>query len=141
MRELIRVGGFSRLARVGLALALTFLAVAVTCESAAAASCPNTADPTADYLCPLGPKYVIPGLADIGGWDQASHYQNILYGDLTGHGTDEMVARGPEGIEVYRFDHALGQWTQARGTADPARPESMERAAVLPHDGAGRHRR
>jgi hypothetical protein len=81
-------------------------------SSASAASCPNPRDPDADYLCPSGPPYLIPALTDVGGWDEGAHFTNILYGDLVGDGRDEMVARGPGGVEVYRFRSETGQWSQ-----------------------------
>jgi hypothetical protein len=80
-------------------------------RDALAQMCPN-ADFTLDYNCPLGPTYLIPGLTDLNGWNQPSHYQNILVGDLDGDGQDELVVRGVGGIQVYRFNKTLGQWTQ-----------------------------
>jgi len=77
-----------------------------------AESCPDPHNPDANYLCPLGPNYLVPGLTDLGGWLQRAHWQNILYGDLTGNGAQDMVARGQQGIEVYRFNPTLGQWSQ-----------------------------
>jgi hypothetical protein len=70
--------------------------------------CPSS-DPARDYDCPLGPSFVVPGLTDLNGWQDAS--RSILFGDLTGDKVDELIARGSEGIEVYRFDRALGQWS------------------------------
>ncbi|HYF25152.1 MAG TPA: hypothetical protein VD931_05385 [Baekduia sp.] len=61
------------------------------------------------YDCPLGPGFVVPGLTDLNGWQDAS--RTILFGDLTGDEVDELIARGSRGIEVYRFDRALGQWS------------------------------
>jgi hypothetical protein len=39
---------------------------------ALAQTCPNT-DFNLDYNCPPGPTYLIPGLTDLLGWNQASH--------------------------------------------------------------------
>jgi hypothetical protein len=80
-------------------------------RAAAPASCPST-DKTVDYNCPVGPTYLIPGLTDLAGWSDPSHYLNILAGDINGDGQDEIVARGVGGIEVYRFDTSTGQWSQ-----------------------------
>ena len=97
------------------ALAALCLVIVVSGSSApvaSAATCPNPREPNADFLCPRGPPYLIPGLTDIAGWDDRSHFRNILYGDILGGGTDEMVARGVGGIEVYRFLPATRQWSQ-----------------------------
>jgi hypothetical protein len=88
-------------------------AIAPELSSAAPAErCPDRQDPGADYLCPIGPSLTLPGLTDIGGWDEASHYSNILYGDIDGDGADEMVARGTAGTEVYEFRRGVGEWSQ-----------------------------
>ncbi len=79
-----------------------------------AADCPKPGKPDIDYLCPVGPTYLVPGLTDLAGWDEPSHYRNILTGDLDGDGADELVARGIGGTQVYRFDRALGQWGQVQ---------------------------
>lgn len=82
---------------------------------APALTCPNP-NPDLDYLCAKGPTYNIPALTDLNGWndDHPEHFANIRYGDLNGDGADEMVARGATGIQVYRFDAALGQWSQIK---------------------------
>jgi hypothetical protein len=80
---------------------------------AQASGCPND-DELADYNCPVGPSYLIPGLTDLNGWSDRAHYRNILTGDVDGDGIDEMVARGVGGIQVYRFDSSAGQWSQVK---------------------------
>lgn len=77
-----------------------------------APDCPNPRNPSADYLCPIGPSFLVPGLTDLAGWNKPDHYRTILYGDLDGDGADEMVARGVGGVEVYRFRADAGQWSQ-----------------------------
>lgn len=66
----------------------------------------------ADYLCPIGPSFLVPGLTDLAGWNKPDHYRSIRYGDLDGDGADEMVARGAGGVEVYSFRADVGQWSQ-----------------------------
>lgn len=93
----------------------------------AALTCPNATDRDQDYLCPIGPTYTLPGLTDLNGWTDPG--RTIAYGDLDGDGIDEMVARSGFGVVVYRFDPALGQWSQistnqvimsdAQGADDP----------------------
>lgn len=78
-------------------------------------NCPD-ADRQQDYDCPDGPTYLIPGLTDLNGFKDRSHYRNILYGDLTGDKVDEMVVRSVGGVQVFRFDRAVGQWTQVKVT-------------------------
>jgi hypothetical protein len=101
-------------ASTGLAVLVCVLcAIAPELSSAAPPrGCPDRQDPDADYLCRIGPSLTVPGLTDLGGWDEASHYSNILYGDIDGDGADEMVARGTAGVEVYEFRTGVGQWSQ-----------------------------
>ncbi|MBA2570883.1 MAG: VCBS repeat-containing protein [Chloroflexi bacterium] len=87
----------------------------------AAADCPKPGKPDLDYLCPVGPTYLIPGLTDLNGWDEPAHYRNILTGDLDGDGVDELVARGSGGTQVFRFRPGLGQWSQVG--IDPVLPD------------------
>lgn len=77
-----------------------------------AADCPKPGQPDVDYLCPIGPTYLTPGLTDVDGWDEPAHYRNLMTGDLDGDGVDELVARGTGGTQVFRFRPALGQWSQ-----------------------------
>lgn len=51
------------------------------------------------------------------GWDQPSHYTTIQTADIDGDGKAEVIARGPGGIEVYRYtpsptDPTAGSWEQ-----------------------------
>lgn len=85
---------------------------AVPSAASAAAGCPHASNADANYLCPADPSYLIPALPDTMGWDQPSHYGNIVYGDINGDGADEMVARGVAGTEVFRYISTLGQWSQ-----------------------------
>jgi FG-GAP-like repeat len=85
---------------------------AVPQVASAAEGCPDPGNPNANYSCPAGPDYLIPALPDAMGWDQPSHYENIVFGDINGDGADEMVARGVAGTEVFRYIAQLGQWSQ-----------------------------
>jgi hypothetical protein len=88
------------------------VSISLALAPAAGATCPVRGNPGADYSCPIGPDYLIPALPNNMGWDQPSHYQNIVYGDINGDGAEEMVARGTAGTEVFRFVPHLGQWSQ-----------------------------
>jgi len=90
-------------------------------ERITAADCPAPAAPDTDYLCPVGPTYLVPALTDITGWDEPAHYRNILTGDLDGDGVDELVARGTGGTQVFHFVPSLGQWSQV--LVDPILPD------------------
>lgn len=124
-----------------LALAVLFLLGGGGPARAAAPTCPN-ADKTVDYNCPVGPTYLIPGLTDLDGWTDPAHYENIFTVDLDGDGFNELVARGIGGIEVYRFDVKLGQWTQVQVTpilsdADGwNKPQYYKTIQIVPADGA-----
>lgn len=51
---------------------------------------------------------------DAGGtdWTQPKHYSTIQLGDLTGDGVAELVGRGHNGMQVWRWDSASESWTQ-----------------------------
>ena len=93
------------------ALAAAALLAAAPAQ-AAVPTCPSPADRDVDYLCPVGPDFTTAPLIDEAGWGERSHFANILYGDLLGSGADELVARGPHGIEVYRWSDQAEQWVQ-----------------------------
>ena len=73
------------------------------------ADCPSP-DPDADYNCPLGPTYVLPGWTNGAGWTQPAQYQTIKLGDLDGDGKDELIGRDPSGLSVYSFNTTRGLW-------------------------------
>lgn len=105
-----------RSTRLGLLASVTLMAWAVV-PVLARAACPAPSDREANYSCPIGPSYVIPALTNDMGWNQPSHYENIVYGDIDGDGAEEMVARSEVGTEVFRYKADLGQWSQIAAPA------------------------
>ena len=53
--------------------------------------------------------------ADGTDWTKPSHYLTIQLGDLTGDGVAELVGRGHNGMQVWRWDSAGESWTQLTG--------------------------
>ena len=53
---------------------------------------------------------LISDLSDANGWDQAKYYSTIRLADVDGRGEAEVIARGPDGIHVYRYEKAGGSW-------------------------------
>ncbi len=43
-------------------------------------------------------------------WEQPAHYTNILVGDLNHDGVDELIGRGKNGVEVYKWDASDSTW-------------------------------
>ena len=83
---------------------------AVPASSAAQSQCP-TAKPT--YNGPCGPTFTLPNWGDAAGWTDASQYSTIQLADVLGEGRDQLIGRGPGGIEIWEFDTTVGQWRPA----------------------------
>ena len=64
------------------------------------------------------PAFALPSWAD-GVWDTRDKYTTIQAGDIDGDGADELIGRGPFGIEAYDFDPNTGQWLPLYPGADP----------------------
>ena len=96
-----------------LAVAVALLLAVGASDAFAQSPCPSD-DENLDYNCPVGPTYLVPGLTDLNGWKERSHYRNILVGDLDNDKVDELVVRGIAGIEVYRWQPEFGQWARVR---------------------------
>ena len=74
---------------------------------AGAQQCPE-ANPSYTDAC--GPTFVLPPWGDGGGWTAPSKYSTIQLADVNGDGTDELIARNDQGLEVFWFDTTVGQW-------------------------------
>src|SRR5205085_10174512 len=48
-------------------------------------------------------------LSDANGWDEPKHYSTIRLADVDGRAGAELIARGPDGIHVYHYEH--GSWS------------------------------
>ena len=52
-----------------------------------------------------------PGFTDAGGWARPQHYATIQTGDIDGDGSEELLARGPRGMDTYGWDKDKREWT------------------------------
>ena len=53
----------------------------------------------------------IPELNDADGWNRPEHYGSIHLVDIDGRPGAELVARGADGLHVYRYERESRQWT------------------------------
>lgn len=65
------------------------------------------------------PAFALPSWAD-GVFHTPDAYSTIQTGDMDGDGDDELIGRGPVGIEAYEFDTTKGQWMPLYPGGDPA---------------------
>ena len=110
MRSILPVGARAALfcsRGVVAAFVLVAATMALAPGPAEAQQCPE-ATPT--YTDSCGPTFVLPPWGDGGGWTDPSKYSTIQLGDVNGDGSDELIARNDQGIEIYWFDTSLGQW-------------------------------
>ncbi len=75
----------------------------------------HTSDTGQDGASTIGSRHKVqlpptPAWGDIGGWDQPQYYATIQLADIDGDGRAELIARGPSGILVNRFDSASHAW-------------------------------
>ena len=56
--------------------------------------------------------------SDANGWNQEKYWSSIQYSNLDGSasGQQEVVARGPNGVVVYKYDTTANQWVQLPST-------------------------
>lgn len=66
-------------------------------------------------------------------WKLPQHYGTILMGDADGDGISELIARGVQGIETFRWDETLRQWVSAGGSTALSDPsfENVSQYATL----------
>ena len=97
---------------LGALLMVVAVMLAVVSEPVRAADC-SLAD--FGYNATCGPEYESPAWGDSAGWTDPSEYSTIKLADITGNGTDELIARNDDGLEIWRFDTTVGQWRPAIG--------------------------
>jgi hypothetical protein len=97
---------------LGVAAAVVGLMMAV-CPTVRAANCSQLAD--YDYNGACGPEFESPAWGDAAGWTDPSKYSTVQLADIAGDGTDELIARNDDGVEIWTFDTAVGQWRPAIG--------------------------
>lgn len=66
--------------------------------------------PDESYTGNCGPTFTVPAWGDGGGWTDPSQYSTIQLADVNGDGRDELLGRNDQGLEVFHFDTATGQW-------------------------------
>ena len=110
-RDVIRgSGGLRRVALIaGSVVTVVLLSLSA---SARAADCLR-ADFAYNGTC--GPEFESPAWGDTPGWTDPSKYSTIQLADITGNGTDELIARNDDGLEIWTFDTTVGQWRPAIG--------------------------
>jgi hypothetical protein len=104
--------GWSRLISVLTALIAAVAMILALSASARAANC-ALADFSYDGIC--GPEFESPAWGDAAGWTDPSKYSTIQLADITGNGTNELIARNDDGLEIWTFDTTVGQWRPAIG--------------------------
>jgi hypothetical protein len=91
------------------------VAVAVMLAVSAPARAADCALPDFGYNATCGPEFESPAWGDSAGWTDPSKYSTIKLADITGNGTDDLIARNDDGLEIWRFDTSVGQWRPAIG--------------------------
>jgi hypothetical protein len=82
----------------------TGTATARATVTATAQAATQTAEPT-ETVTPAGGPFSDPDI-----WGNPSHYETVHSGDINGDGKDELLGRGKEGMEAYRFNVTDGSW-------------------------------
>jgi hypothetical protein len=59
------------------------------------------------------------------GWDQPQYYQTIQTADIDGDGQAELIGRGGEGIEIYKYDKGAKKWNAIPGPHYPGDPHTV----------------
>ena len=98
-----------RRAALALSLVLCVLAAPAGPARAQQTDCLDD-DPDPTYFDKCGPLFTLPPWGDASGWMDESKYATIQLADLNGDKRDELLARNDQGIEIWWFDTALGQW-------------------------------
>ena len=80
--------------------------------------CESTIRPSLRTSEPM-PSFSLPGWSDAE-WSDPSAYRTIQAGDFDGDGADELIGRGPNGIEAFDFDRTTGQWLPLYRQPSPA---------------------
>jgi hypothetical protein len=90
-----------------LAALVVAVSFALAPSVAAAPACPSL---DTSYLGNCGPQFAVPNWTDAGGWNDPSQYATIQLADVNGDGSDELIGRADDGVEIFWFDTTLGQW-------------------------------
>jgi hypothetical protein len=101
--------------QAGWLLAAVLVVVGVMLGGSASARAANCALADFAYNNTCGPEFESPAWGDAAGWTDPSKYSTIKLADITGNGTDELIARNDDGLEIWTFDTTVGQWRPAIG--------------------------
>jgi hypothetical protein len=125
-------------ARAGWVLAGLLAAVAfgLSPSPAAADACDQNADDSYNSNC--GPWFTVPNWGDAAGWKDPSQYSTIQLADVNGDGSDELIGRADDGIEIFWFDTTLGQW-RPQLDAENRRQALTDFATPPPSDASDPH--
>src|SRR3954452_11106902 len=108
----------SRLARLvfaGRLLAAVLVGTAGLLATSAPAGATTCKEPDVAYNATCGPEFESPAWGDAAGWTDPTKYATIQLADITGDGSEELIARNDSGLEIWRFDTGVGQWRPAIG--------------------------
>ena len=59
---------------------------------------------------------MISSLTDQTGWNQPQYYSTIRCADIDGDGQAELIARGADGVQTYKYNVAAASWAPASAT-------------------------
>ncbi|MEZ4520750.1 MAG: VCBS repeat-containing protein [Thermomicrobiales bacterium] len=104
------------------------LEYSATAQSAGDTIC-SAENGDACYNTSAGPIFTLPQWADVNRWSEASYYSTIQLADIDGDGADELLARGPDGISVQKWDAANGHavWNQITGSGPLSDSDGWDR--------------
>ena len=86
---------------------LVAVSFALAPSTAVGAACPSL---DTSYTGNCGPQFAVPNWTDAGGWTDPAKYSTIQLADVNGDGSDELIGRNDDGLEIFWFDTTLGQW-------------------------------
>ena len=104
-----------RVGRAGWVLGAVLAVVGVMLAMSVSASAADCSLADFSYNGACGPEFESPAWGDTAGWTDPSKYSTIKLADITGNGTDELIARNDDGLEIWTFDTTVGQWRPAIG--------------------------
>ena len=67
----------------------------------------------------LAPLASLSRLSDAGGWNRPEYRNTIQFADVDGQPGAEVIARGSQGIAVWRYSPKANRWTSLEGAAIP----------------------
>ena len=93
-------GAAARVRTAGCLLGVAIVVIGVMMAVSPAARAANCALADFAYNGACGPEFESPAWGDTPGWTDPSKYSTIKLADITGNGTDELIARNDDGLEI-----------------------------------------